>query len=123
MNASTFRNTPYYISNLVLHAVIIGSIIVTTVLGFYSPSSTYVAAGFLMTLFFVLLSVLNQVRSANNKSLMAGIFTYGTQGIVLCDDKGKVVLINPFFEKLFGYGMKELTKAPLDIVLPGVNIN
>src|SRR4051812_46828776 len=115
------KNNFSFYSGLIIRTLVVVSIIITAVLGFYQPSSTFVAAGFVLTLFFVFLSIGNYVKSENNKSLMAGIFTHGTQGILLCDHTGKTVLINPFFETLFGYTKKELEMRSPDEVIKGLN--
>ncbi len=68
----------------------------------------YTCLGLVITALFGLQIVNREIRSANSKSLMAGIFSYGTQGIILTNERGDIILVNPFSEKMFGYNKEEL---------------
>lgn len=46
------------------------------------------------------------------------IFYYATEGIVIANDKGKIVQINPSAEKLFGYEKGELIGNPIEVLIP-----
>jgi PAS domain S-box-containing protein len=46
------------------------------------------------------------------------IFYYATEGIVIANDKGKIVQINPSAEKLFGYEKGELIGNPVEVLIP-----
>ena len=52
------------------------------------------------------------------KQQVNALFYYATQGIVLSNKKGEIVLANPEAEKLFGYGRDELLGEEIEILLP-----
>lgn len=39
---------------------------------------------------------------------MASLFENATEGILLTDKSGSIVLVNPAAERMFGYGAEEL---------------
>jgi PAS domain S-box-containing protein len=49
---------------------------------------------------------------------MDALFLYATEGIVVVDDKGEILRINPSAEKLFGYEKKEVVGKKVEILLP-----
>lgn len=46
------------------------------------------------------------------------LFEANTSGLLVVDDKGRIVMANPAFEKMFGYTFKELAHQPVEILLP-----
>ncbi|WP_317897693.1 PAS domain-containing sensor histidine kinase [Aurantibacillus circumpalustris] len=46
------------------------------------------------------------------------LFQYATIGILVIDKSGKIALVNPSAEKLFGYAPSELLNQPLETLLP-----
>ncbi len=59
--------------------------------------------------YFLIRYIKREMKAANEKTLMAGIFSHGTQGIILTKDTGEIVMVNPFAELLFGYEPHTLT--------------
>lgn len=59
--------------------------------------------------YFVLRYIKREIRVVNDKTLMAGIFSHGTQGIILTKQNGEIVMVNPFAEQLFGFKPNTLT--------------
>lgn len=53
--------------------------------------------------YFVMRYVTREMKAANEKTLMAGIFSHGTQGIILTRQTGEIVMVNPYAEQLFGF--------------------
>ncbi len=53
--------------------------------------------------YFVMRYIKRDMIASNEKTLMAGIFLHGTQGIILTNEKGEIVMVNSFAEKLFGF--------------------
>jgi PAS domain S-box-containing protein len=53
-----------------------------------------------------------------NTSHLASLFTHATEGIILANSKGNIVLINPAAERIFGYESSELEKKPIEILIP-----
>jgi len=52
------------------------------------------------------------------KSHMAALYENATEGIVLSDHGGNIVLANPAAEKLFGYTEKEMINQKIEFLLP-----
>ena len=48
----------------------------------------------------------------------SALFFYATEGILVIDDKGFIVRINPSAEKLFGYDDNELLGKKIEILVP-----
>ena len=46
------------------------------------------------------------------------LFLYATEGILVTDQEGKIVRINPSAERLFGYGKGELLGKSIDVLVP-----
>jgi PAS domain S-box-containing protein len=53
-----------------------------------------------------------------DRKQMNAMFEYATEGIVLTNGKGEIVLVNPEARKLFGYENGELVGKPIEILLP-----
>ena len=49
---------------------------------------------------------------------MTSLFENATEGIILTNGKGNVVLVNPAAEKMFGYSAGELVNQPVEILIP-----
>lgn len=50
--------------------------------------------------------------------MMASLFANATEGIVLANRAGEIVLVNPFAEKMFGFTKEEMIGQPIEILLP-----
>ncbi|WP_336516639.1 PAS domain-containing sensor histidine kinase [Pollutibacter soli] len=46
------------------------------------------------------------------------LFENATEGIILTDRSGKIVLVNPSAERMFGYQADEITGEPIEILIP-----
>ncbi|HTI90163.1 MAG TPA: ATP-binding protein [Puia sp.] len=46
------------------------------------------------------------------------LFDHATEGIILTDEKGKIVLLNPAAYSLFGYNRDELPGESIDVLIP-----
>jgi len=51
-------------------------------------------------------------------SHLASLFIHATEGIILANGKGIIILINPAAEKMFGYSSSELENEPIEILIP-----
>ncbi|MES1216583.1 MAG: PAS domain-containing sensor histidine kinase [Bacteroidota bacterium] len=49
---------------------------------------------------------------------MASVFENATEGIILTDSSGSIVLINPAGEKIFGYNLEEVSGKPIETLVP-----
>ena len=54
----------------------------------------------------------------NNNVMMASLFENATEGIVLANRGGQIVLVNPCAEKMFGFTKDEMVGQPIEILLP-----
>ena len=53
-----------------------------------------------------------------DKNHMASLFENATEGIILTNRAGRIVLVNPAAEKIFGYAAEELIGQPVEILVP-----
>ncbi len=51
-------------------------------------------------------------------SHMVSLFENATEGIILTDQRGRIVLVNPAAEKIFGYASSELVDKTIEVLLP-----
>ncbi len=69
--------------------------------------------------FFVIRFIsLREVEGQQEEKFRA-LFQYTTEGILLVDQKGLIVMANPATNKLFGYQAGELLGQPVEILIPG----
>lgn len=52
------------------------------------------------------------------KSLLDALFEHATEGIIICDERGIITMINPAANKTFGYEQDELLGQSIDVLLP-----
>jgi PAS domain S-box-containing protein len=57
-------------------------------------------------------------KSVFDQEHMSSLFENATEGIILTDSTGKIVLINPAVEKIFGYSTPELQGKPIEVLIP-----
>ena len=50
---------------------------------------------------------------------MTSLFENATEGIILTNGQGHIVLVNPAVERMFGYEANELNGQPVEILIPG----
>ena len=50
---------------------------------------------------------------------MISLFENATEGIILTNGMGHIVLANPAAERMFGYTLNELTNQPVEVLIPG----
>lgn len=59
-----------------------------------------------------------QERIDYEKTHMASLFENATEGILLTDKAGRIILVNPAAERMFGYTHKELQGEQIDKLVP-----
>ncbi len=113
-------------STLVASAISVILIIIIAII--YEPDvtseSSFKQNGLrLLVIFFTHIVVMHlknlyaNIRS--DKAHMTSLFENATEGILLTDKEGKIVLMNPAAENMFGYKALELTGNTVDVLLPG----
>lgn len=53
-----------------------------------------------------------------DRAHMTSLFENATEGIVLTDGKGRIVMVNPAAERMFEYSASELLGEPIEILIP-----
>ncbi|WP_133997609.1 sensor histidine kinase [Dinghuibacter silviterrae] len=71
----------------------------------------------LTTVFILYVKKLYRSIEADQHQFRA-LFEHATEGIILTDDRGVIVLLNPAGAAMFGYASKELTGANIDKLVP-----
>jgi PAS domain S-box-containing protein len=49
---------------------------------------------------------------------LTSLFENATEGIILTDGEGKIVLVNPAAQRMFGYSIDELIGRPIEVLIP-----
>lgn len=57
-------------------------------------------------------------RKLESKEGIEALFLYATEGILVVNEQGAIVSINPSAEKLFGYGKSELVGQRIEVLVP-----
>jgi PAS domain S-box-containing protein len=53
-----------------------------------------------------------------NPAHMTSLFENATEGIILTDSAGNIVMVNPAVQRMFGYSRDELNGQPIEILIP-----
>ncbi|MFN8286197.1 MAG: PAS domain S-box protein [Chitinophagales bacterium] len=75
-------------------------------------------AGVTVTMFFVLYVKNLRGKSEENTKQITSLFSHATEGIILTNRVGEIVLVNPHAETLFGYTKEELIGKRIEILIP-----
>lgn len=71
-----------------------------------------------MALYFVLYILrVEKLKDANTKQI-SSLINFATEGIILTNSKGKIILANPHAQLLFGYAEAEMLNKPIEMLLP-----
>ncbi|MDZ4663399.1 MAG: PAS domain-containing sensor histidine kinase [Bacteroidota bacterium] len=57
-------------------------------------------------------------QEMDGKEGLDALFLFATEGIIVVNDRGEIVRINPSAEKLFGYGKGELLGKRIEVLVP-----
>jgi len=57
-------------------------------------------------------------ESMEGKEGIEALFLYATEGILIVNEKGEIIRINPSAEKLFGYEKDELAGKKIEVLIP-----
>lgn len=65
-----------------------------------------------------ILALRNSLKEMETKEGIDALFLYATEGILVANDKGEIIRINPSAEKLFGYEKGELIGKKIEVLIP-----
>jgi len=111
-----------------LIAGIVSMIIMTGLVIHFKHDSTGISKALLSqvyTLMSILVSMVMifylkrvQQKFSYEKAHMTSLFENATEGILLTDKAGKIILVNPAAEKIFGYTAEEINGSSIEILIP-----
>lgn len=61
---------------------------------------------------------IEKVANSSEKDIFASVFEFASIGIILTNQKGEILLANPFAERLFGYDKHELNGKTIEDLIP-----
>ncbi len=112
-----------------LFAGVLSMVVMTGLLLYFKEAQTNITRALLSqvySLLTILLSVVLifylkklQQTFAYEKTHMASLFENATEGILLTNKSGRIVLLNPAAEKIFGYQAAELLGEAIEKLIPG----
>lgn len=79
---------------------------------------TIALIGVWTALFVVLRQKAIEESEKKNKEKMEALFQFATEGILITNQKGEIILLNPAVEKLFGYESDELVGEKIEKLIP-----
>lgn len=77
-----------------------------------------VIAGIWVAAFFILRFKRWQIEEFKNRERLKALFTYATEGMLICDHKGNIIMVNPNAEQMFGYEPNELVGQKIEVLIP-----
>lgn len=60
----------------------------------------------------------NSIAENDMLNQVEAIFQFATEAILITDDKGKIIRVNPSAEKIFGYESDEFINQPIELLIP-----
>jgi PAS domain S-box-containing protein len=88
-------------------------------MGYFFQNYKIVIIGLLLILFFFVMYSFKLNRDMRfDKTHMTSLFENATEGIILTNRVGDIVLVNPAAEKMFDYKTEELTGKKIEILVP-----
>ena len=111
-----FKGRQVYV--LVLCAVVM---IVTAVLQFLYPRVSFLLSGIMILIALVFVLYLRKMYGsiASEQQQLTVLFEYATEGIILTNRQGTIILINPAALELFKYNKDELLGKSIEVLIPG----
>ena len=75
-------------------------------------------AGIWLASVFVIMAIEYRTRGQNQEQQFEALFRYASNGILLTDNKGTILMANPAMEQIFGYELGELAGKSIENLLP-----
>lgn len=117
-----FQNPKATLFTGILTAVLYSLIWFTPVLSPEKPESISV---YLVTMFLIVLCTTislilleSNTRSSQGLKHFYLLYEYATEGIVIVDERGRILMANPTLCKMFGYREKELSGKTIEMLIP-----
>lgn len=105
-----------------------GMVVMTGLVIYFNESETQLLRALLSQVYSLLVIIFSvvivfylkrlQQNFAYEKTHMTSLFENATEGILLTDRAGKIILINPAAETMFGYAYHELVGHPIETLIP-----
>ena len=88
----------------------------------YLYSRFYASGGVFLIAWLVFRPFWQESRANADRALMEGVFSYGTQSILLIDEDGCICLVNPFAEKVFHYPEGGMNGKRIEELTPEITL-
>lgn len=83
-------------------------------------TSLIIPLGFIWAFVYVVLLYKNELIKSNIvKERLSAMFNNATEGIIISNEKGEILMINPKAESMFGYDSGELNEKIIEVLVPG----
>jgi PAS domain S-box-containing protein len=91
-------------------------IITSAILQYLYPAVIFIDSGLIIAILLTIFLLYHSIESDQHQ--VKALFDHATEGIILTDEKGKIVLLNPAAFGLFQYGADELPGQSIDVLIP-----
>ncbi len=75
-------------------------------------------AGVWFAVYFILRYKAGVNEDSKNRERLRALFEYATEGIIIADSSGTIIMANPMAEEMFGYTKGELLNRKIEILIP-----
>ena len=75
-------------------------------------------AGIGFAWYFISIFKSRAIADTKNKERLRALFEYATEGMIIANNQGEIVMINPIAEKTMGYDHGELTGKKIEVLIP-----
>lgn len=111
------RKITVYIS-VVATTVLIAGFLNTPQDSIHTLNHLIAIAGLWIGFLFIIIYKNHALSESKNKERLKAMFEYATEGILIADKKGEIIMINPIAEKQFGYDPGELVGKQIEVLIP-----
>lgn len=117
------RGRHYFVLGALISGLMLYAFFTTSDPGTRSSTAYYSQTILLILLWVVIYFIYKQKklieREVKNSGQLNAMFENATQGILLVDNLGKILILNKFAERLFGYHRNDLIGQPVEKLIPG----
>lgn len=116
------RGRHYFVLGALISGLMLFGFFITERPGARSSTAYYNLTIMLILVWVVIYFIYRQnkllEREVKNSRQLDAMFENATQGILSVDNLGKILILNKFAERLFGYGRNELIGQPVEKLIP-----